>query len=484
MNLKKYWRYRLGAVLLISTTFLNLSAQQKTQKPNIIIILADDLGWGDVGFNGSEIRTPNIDQLAKDGVTLTRFYTAPVCSPTRAGLMTGRYPNRFGLRETVVPPWSGFGVDLSEKFLPELLQNAGYTNRAVLGKWHLGHAKKEYLPLSKGFTHFYGHYNGAIDYFTHKREGELDWHNDWETSFDKGYSTDLISDEAVKCISNYSKASTPFLLYVAYNAPHGPLQAKEEDLLAYGYNKSKPSFGKKNADSADSEGAQGRGNTARQTYSAMVTSMDTGIGKILAQLKESGVADNTIVLFFSDNGAAPGEGGSSGALRGTKFQEWDGGVRAPAVVKWPKMLKAGTQNNQLMGYIDVLPTLLNITGATNAIQKPLDGINMFAVLTGKQKEIKRDFYLGYGSLINNQWKLAKADAGNPKMKQKEDQLFDILKDPSEKENLKLKHADVYQELLKKVACYDAIVSEFTVPPYGEGRKEFKAPKNWMITDNK
>ncbi len=480
MENKKYWLYNLCVLLIASIPFCSLSAQQKIHKPNIVIILADDLGWGDVGFNGSEIRTPNIDQLAKDGVILSRFYTAPVCSPTRAGLMTGRYPNRFGLRETVVPPWSSFGVDLSEIFLPELLKNAGYINRAILGKWHLGHAKKEYLPLSKGFTHFYGHYNGAIDYFTHKREGELDWHNDWETSFDKGYSTDLISDEAVKCITNYSKSSKPFLLYVAYNAPHGPLQAKEDDLLSYGYDKSKPVFGKKDTEKSGNEETQGRGNTPKQTYAAMVTCMDRGIGKILAQLKASNIADNTIVLFFSDNGAAPGEGGSSGVLRGTKFQEWDGGVRSPAVIKWPKMFKAGTHNNQLMGYIDVVPTLLSICGATNAIQKPLDGLNMFAVLTGEQNEIKRDLYLGYGSLINNQWKLAKADAGNPRMKQKEDQLFDILKDPSEKENLKLKHTDVYQQMLKKVASYDAIVSEFTVPPYSEGKKEFKAPKNWMI----
>lgn len=473
---------KIATFLVAIAPLLEVVAQQKSQKPNIIIIMADDLGWGDVGFNGSEIRTPNIDQLAKEGITLTRFYTAPVCSPTRAGLMTGRYPNRFGLRETVVPPWSTFGVDLSEKFLPELLKDAGYLNRTVLGKWHLGHAKKDYLPLSKGFTHFYGHYNGAIDYFTHKREGELDWHNDWETSFDKGYSTDLISDEAVKCISNYSKIPSPFLLYVAYNAPHGPLQAKEEDLLAYGYDKTKPSFGKRKGEDDNTEGSTGKGNTVRQTYSAMVTCMDRGIGRILAQLKESNIDDNTIVLFFSDNGAAPGEGGSSGELRGTKFQEWDGGVRSPAVIKWPNKFKAGTQNDQLMGYIDVLPTLLNIVGLKGATPKPLDGVNVFPALKGKQKEIKRELYLGAGALISNQWKLVKADAGNTHMKHKEDQLFDIVKDPLEKSNLKVSHDGVYQQMLKKLAPYEAIVSEFTVPPYSQGRKEFKAPKNWMITD--
>jgi arylsulfatase B len=482
MKTRKNWILSLTAILIANTSAFQVVAQQKAEKPNIIIILADDLGWGDVGFHGSEIRTPNLDALSKEGVILSHFYTAPVCSPTRAGLMTGRYPNRFGLRETVVPPWSSFGVDLSEKFLPELLKGAGYENRAVLGKWHLGHAKKDYLPLSKGFTHFYGHYNGAIDYFTHIREGELDWHNDRETSFDKGYSTDLISDEAVKCIANYSKESSPFLLYVAYNAPHGPLQAKKEDLLSYGYDKSKPSFGKKQEGEAGSEGNQGKGNTPRQTYSAMVTCMDRGIGRILNQLKDLKIDDNTIVLFFSDNGAAPGEGSSSGELRGNKFQEWDGGVRAPAIIKWPKMIQGGTQIDQVMGYIDVVPTLLNITGVKEAQHKTLDGLNMLPILTGQQKEIRRDLYLGYGSLVNNQWKIVKANAGNPKMKEDEDQVFDIMKDPSEKNNLAKVETDIYKQLLRTIAPYDAIQSEFTVPPYGEGKKGFKAPKNWVIKD--
>lgn len=485
MKIRKHWLFGITAMLMANMSPFELAAQQKAQKPNIIIILADDLGWGDVGFHGSEIRTPNIDQLSKEGIILSHFYTAPVCSPTRAGLMTGRYPNRFGLRETVVPPWSSFGVDVSEKFLPEYLKEAGYANRAILGKWHLGHAKKAYLPLSKGFTHFYGHYNGALDYFTHEREGELDWHNDNETSFDKGYTTDLISDEAVKCITNYSKQASPFLLYVAYNAPHGPLQAKEEDLLAYGYDKTKPTFGKTDSENGGGDGeggAQGKGNTPRQTYSAMVTCMDRGIGRILNQLKDLKIEDNTIVLFFSDNGAAPGEGSSSGELRGNKFTEWDGGVRAPAIIRWPKMLKGGTQINQVMGYIDVTPTLLNITGVNDEKHKAFDGLNMLPILTGKQKDMKRDLYLGYGSLVNNQWKIVKANSGNPKMKEDEDQLFDIMKDPSEKNNLVKVETDIYKQLLRTIAPYDVIQSEFTVPPYGEGRKGFKAPKNWVIKD--
>ncbi len=455
-------------------------AQQSIKKPNIIIVLADDLGWGDVGFHGSEIKTPNLDQMAKDGVILHHFYTAPVCSPTRAGLMTGRYPNRFGLRQTVIPPWSGFGVDVSEKFLPQYLANAGYSNRAAIGKWHLGHAEKKFLPLEKGFTHFYGHYNGAIDYFTHLREGELDWHNDWKTSHDKGYSTDLITEEAVKCIKNYSAQKSPFLIYVAYNAPHGPLQAKKEDLLQYGYDESKPSFGKKTKSDEGEGGDIGRGNTQRQTYAAMVTCMDGGIGKILGTLKNLHIDNNTLVLFFSDNGAAPDGGGSSGILRGNKFQEWDGGVRASAIIKWRNVLKAGTQVDQVMGYIDVVPTLLSLTGVKDNEHKPFDGQDMMPVWLGEKKLPNRELYLGYGSLINDQWKIVKANSGNERMKLKEDALFNIMEDPSEKQNVKNQYPEIYQKLLNTIAPYDAIESEFTVPPYNKGKKGFKAPKDWLI----
>lgn len=469
---------------IIIPAFLFLSPvpalSQVIKKPNIIIILADDLGWGDVGFHGSDIKTPNLDQLAREAVVLSRYYTAPVCSPTRAGLLTGRYPNRFGLRQTVIPPWSDFGLDTTEVLIPQMLKEAGYKNRAILGKWHLGHSKIKYLPLQRGFTHFYGHYNGAIDYFTHMREGELDWHNDEETSYDKGYSTELISDEAVKCIRNYAKES-PFFLYVAYNAPHGPLQAKEEDLALYGYDSSKPGFGKMVAyDNETGYGSYGKGNTPRQTYSAMVTNMDRGIGRILNTLKELGIEENTLVLFHSDNGAAPNEGGTSGELRGLKFQEWDGGVRAPAIVKWPAAFKGGRTIEQVMGYVDIAPTLREIVGLKNPPPKPYDGISMLSVWKGEKKQLERNLYLGYGSIINNQWKLVKVNAGNEKMDVSEDMLFEILKDPSEKVNVRNTYPDVYTELSKIVSALDTIKSSKEVPPYGEGRKGFKAPKEWKI----
>jgi arylsulfatase B len=470
---------KLGLLLFIITSAISTcKGQTKKDKPNIIIILADDLGWGDVGFNKSDISTPNIDKLAREGMLLNHFYTAPICSPTRAGLMTGRYPNRFGLRETVIPPWSKFGVDTSETFLPEFLEGAGYKQRVALGKWHLGHASKKYLPLNRGFTHFYGHYNGAIDYFSHKREGELDWHNDWETSFDKGYSTDLITDEAVRVINKGGDEKSPFFLYIAYNAPHSPLQAKMEDLLKNGYDKSKPTFG--NDKSEDEFGVQGRGNNRRQTYSAMVTALDRGVGRIMTSLKEKGIDQNTLILFFSDNGAAPNGGGSSGNLRGTKFEEWDGGVRAPAIAKWPNFIKSGSKTDQVMGYVDVVPTIINIAGGDPISHQKFDGLDMTNVLTSGHGIIERNLYLGYGSLVNNEWKIVTANSGNDRMKLKEDAIFDIMKDPSEKNNVKNENPEAYKKLLLILEPFESINPKNLVPPYGEGKKGFKAPKNWII----
>ncbi|OJU27730.1 MAG: arylsulfatase [Sphingobacteriales bacterium 41-5] len=453
---------------------------QKSSQPNIIIILADDLGWGDVGFHGSEIKTPNLDKLSREGVILNRYYVSPICSPTRAGLMTGRYPDRFGLRQNVIAPWLNFGVDTTEEFLPQMLAQAGYKNRAALGKWHLGHAKRVYLPLSRGFTHFYGHYNGAIDYFTHEREGELDWHNDWATSYDKGYSTDLITNEAGNCIKK-DKKDGPFFLYVAFNAPHAPLQAKEEDLKLYGYDPLKPKFGGVEGEGGD-DATKGRGNTKRQTYSAMVTAMDRGIGKILETLKNEGLEKNTLVLFHSDNGAEPAQGGTSGELRGHKFQEWDGGVRAPAIIKWPDGFKGGRILEQLTGYTDIAPTLREIAEVKSAPPKKYDGISILPALKNDHKNIERSTYLGYGSIINGGWKLVKANSGNPKMELKEDMVFDILKDPSEKNNIRGSNQSQYEKLSAEAEEYDAIKPSSKVPPFGQGRKTFKAPKNWEIKD--
>ena len=215
------------SLILSLLAFANIEViAQEATKPNIIFILADDLGWADVGWHGSDIRTPHLDKLAERGAKLEQFYVLPVCSPTRAALMTGRYPIRHGLQVGVVRPWAQYGLPLDERTLPQALKEAGYSTH-ISGKWHLGHFQPEYLPTRRGFDTQYGHYNGAIDYFTHDRDGGHDWHRNDQESQDKGYATSLLGDEAVRVIEQ-AQAGKPFFLYLPFNAPHTPLQAPDE----------------------------------------------------------------------------------------------------------------------------------------------------------------------------------------------------------------------------------------------------------------
>lgn len=448
---------------LFSGCINTLTAQSKNKKPNIIIILADDLGWGDVGFHGSNTKTPNLDKLAKDGIQMNRFYTAPISSPTRAGLLTGRYPNRFGLRETVIPPWRDFGLDTEEELLPQMLGKAGYSNRAIIGKWHLGHSRKEYYPLNRGFTYFYGHLNGAIDYFTHKREGELDWHRDWDSSYDEGYSTDLISEEAVNCINQYSQNETPFFLYVAYNAPHTPLQAKPEDIAIY-------------ADDLEKLSPKER---KQAIYSAMVTCMDRGIGKIRDALIAKGIEENTLLIFFSDNGAEPNGGGTNKPLRGTKFEEWDGGVRTVAIISYPAGFRGEREINQVVGFIDIMPTIKSILNIEGDAHRPFDGIDISSILSGKDDSLQRDLYLGCGSVVNNDYKLI-LQGKNGRITTKRDFLAYYPDDNFEQKNASVKHPEELNRLKEIAEKYDSIVPPFKVLPYDQGRKDFVAPLEWKV----
>ena len=319
------------------------------EKPNVLLIVADDLGWGDLSYHGGYVPTPHIDGLVARGIELDRFYAAPVSSPTRCGLMTGRYPSRFGIRRTVIPPWRDYGLDETEETLADVLGRHGYDNRAAIGKWHLGHSRWAYYPLHRGFTHFYGCLNGALDYYTHEREGELDWHRDWESSYDKGYTTDLIADEAVRCIQAYTPDS-PYLLYVAFNAPHSPYQAPQEEIDAL--------------ISPEAFAALSEKDRRGWTYRAMVARLDKGVGRILEALEASGEMDNTIVLFMSDNGGTPGMEPycNNRPLRGGKFQEFEGGVRVCAAISWPAGFRQGRKLDQLTGFVDILPTLRDIIG--------------------------------------------------------------------------------------------------------------------------
>ena len=449
--------------LLCGCTLLPAFLHAQTERPNIVIVLADDLGWGDVGFHGSEIKTPCLDALVGEGVELERFYTSPISTPTRAGLMTGRYPNRFGVRSAVIPPWREDGLDENEETMADMLARNGYKNRAIIGKWHLGHTKKVHYPMNRGFSHFYGHLNGAIDYFDLTREGELDWHNDWETCHDKGYSTELITKEAIRCIDAYEKEG-PFMLYVAYNAPHTPLQAQEKDIKLY-------------TDKFDSLTPKEQ---KKVTYNAMVSCMDRGIGAIVDALKKKGIMDNTFFIFFSDNGTAGVPGSSSGPLRGHKFDEWDGGVHAPAVLYWKKAEKQYKNlSSQVTGFVDLVPTLKDLVGDHSRPKREYDGISILPVLNGKKTCIDRAFYLGHGAVVNKDYKLIRKGM-KPGLDLKQDFLVDYKTDPYEKKNASAGNEKIVKALYEVALKYDTITPCIPEVPYGKGRDGFKAPKEWKV----
>ncbi len=461
-----------GAALLTMSP-LGFCDNKKEQKPNIIIILADDLGWADVGYHGGRIATPNINRLSREGVRLENFHACPLCSPTRAGLMTGRWPIRYGMGESVITPWRKYGLPTTERTLADLVAKAGYERRGAIGKWHLGHYKKKYLPLNRGFTHFYGHYNGAFDYFTHKREGQLDWHRNFETCRDEGYSTDLIGHEAARFIDE-SPVGKPFFLYVPFNAPHLPLHAKEQDIAKY--------------NKIDNE--------KKRTYAAMVDSMDQAIGKILTAIDAKGITDNTFVLFFSDNGAIGY--GDNGPWRSGKGSVYEGGVRVPAVMRWPAGIRGGRNVDAMMGYIDVYPTVKRIAGITDPDPNPLDGRDMLEVIRGKAKAPKRDWfsYIAQGTpdktaICDGTWKLVVLGGsvldvtldrairpGDSKTKPLVE-LFHLDRDPGEQTNLATIHPEVVAQLLKRLKEFRRLKID-GMPDYQEGRKSFKTPKDWVI----
>ena len=426
------------------------------ERPNILFIVADDLGWGDVGYHGSVIPTPNIDALAARGIEMNRFYTAPVSSPTRAGLMTGRYPSRFGIRKTVIPPWRDYGLDPEEQTLADMLAANGYAHRAIVGKWHLGHGRRAYYPLNRGFTHFYGCLNGALDYFTHEREGELDWHNDWESCRDEGYSTDLIADEAVRCIGEYASEG-PFFLYVAFNAPHTPFQAPEDEIAEHISSEKFAALTPREKDA--------------YTYRAMVTRMDKGVGRILEKLERSGLVENTLVLFMSDNGGLASEPAwrdgelhtQNYPLNSGKGSLYEGGIREPMIVKWPGVVSPGTRCDKYLMIEDFYPTILEMAGVQNyRTVQPLDGTSFMPLLKGtgdpsKGRAIVWNFPNIWGnngpginlncSIRKDEWKLVYYYETGKK------ELFNIPEDIGEKHDVAAQHPDIVKRLSKELGTY-------------------------------
>lgn len=437
----------MGSVLWLSAALV-APALHAQPRPNIVYIVADDLGWKDVGFRGSDIRTPNIDALARGGVRLEGFYAQPFCTPTRAALMTGRYPFRYGLQTAVIPSAHTYGLALDEWLLPQALKDAGY-DTAIVGKWHLGHADRRYWPRQRGFDHQYGPLIGEIDYFTHEQHGVLDWYRNNQPVREQGYSTTLLGDDAVRLIERHDPAR-PLFLYLAFNAPHTPYQAPEADLQRY---------------SAIAD-------PSRRAYAAMVTAMDTEIGRVVAALDARGMRGNTLIVFQSDNGGThnpmfAGEGDMSkvkipvdnGPLREGKGSLYEGGTRVVALANWPGHIPAGTTVDGLIHVVDMYPTLSQLAGASSAKAKPLDGVDVWRTISAGQPSPRSEIVYNVepfrAGIRQGPWKLVWRTPLPESV-----ELFDLASDPYEKNNVAAKYPERVAQLQKRA---DALASTMAKP---------------------
>jgi arylsulfatase A-like enzyme len=423
----------IGALMLAAGLS---SAQAAPDKPHILYIIADDLGSADVGFRGSDITTTNLDSLAKPGARFEQFYVQPMCTPTRAALMTGRYPLRYGLQSFVIIPEQTYGLPTDERLLPQVLDGAGYRT-AIVGKWHLGHADQKYWPRQRGFDYQYGPIIGEIDYNTHKVHGTTDWYRNNKRIDEKGYVTTLLGQDAVHLVEKHD-AATPLFLYLAFTAPHTPFQAPQAYLDRY-----------KNI--ADPN---------RRAYAAMITAMDDQIGDVLAALDKKGMRDDTLVVFHSDNGGVrsavnAGQIETKGQLpasnapyRDGKGTLYEGGTRVVALASWPGHIKPGSVD-QPMHVVDMLPTLAGLAGASLEGTKPLDGMDVWKTIAegapSPRKEIVYNVEMFRGAVREGDMKLLWRAPLPSRL-----ELYDIANDPFEKTDIAARNPETVAALESRI----------------------------------
>lgn len=428
----------MGAAVLLAS----LTAQaQNHRKPNIVVILADDLGYGDIGtFGATDIRTPNIDRLAASGIKLTSFYsTSPVCSPTRAALITGRYPRRLGI-DHVFFPESFTGIPPEEVTIAEALKGNGYRT-AIFGKWHLGH-HRQFLPLQNGFDEYYGiPYSNDMMGVVYLRGNDVD-----SIKVNQKYITQTYTKEALRFIDQ--NKDKPFFLYITHNMPHVPIYAS-------------PEF---------------EGKSKRGLYGDVIEELDWSVGEVVKALKKNGLEENTLVVFTSDNGPwliFDVEGGSAGPLRQGKGTTFEGGQRVPAVAYWPGKIKPGTVYDDLASQLDLYPTIISLTGSQKTqTQKPLDGEDISPVLFGTGKR-KGDEFAYYSNGIveayrKGDWKIRlpqkDVKAGNAVIVPAADTLlFNLKNDIGEQHNLLKTNPTKAKELLASLEVYKKKIGD-TPPP--------------------
>jgi arylsulfatase B len=478
------------AIFISQYSIAQNDSVEMTAQPNILVMVADDLGWADVGYHGGDIDTPSLDLLAQQGVQLNRFYTTPICSPTRAALMTGRDPIRLGVAYGVILPWDNIGVHPDEHFMPQSFQDAGYQT-AMVGKWHLGHAQMTYHPNNRGFDHFYGHLHTEVGFYPpFANQGGKDFQLNGVSINDDGYETYLLADEVSRYIRERDK-NRPFFMYMPFIAPHTPLDAPKELQDKYkDIDTDLPPARSRQTDDTRRMATMMLQPSARPMYAAVVDAMDQAIGQVLQTLEEEGIADNTIVLFFSDNGgAAYSYGGANNApLRGGKGETFEGGIRVVSLLRWPAMLGSGQRFDQIMSVMDVFPTLAAAAGIEAGNTFELDGRNMWpAIAQGEAVPLEKPLMFAseipiYGSFkftaFDENWKLVQEVEQEQLSVTVTNYLFDISKDPNEYNNLASAYPEVVEQLSEAIQEWRALYpingtrSEL-VPPPG-----WRAPRDW------
>ncbi len=404
-------------LLVCCGILIGLSARAETirpakNRPNIIIIVADDLGYGDLACYGNKKHlTPNIDKLAQDGIQFLDFHSnGVVCSPTRASLLTGKYPQTTGISGVITAKsHRDVGLDTQEILISEVLKQNDYKT-GIIGKWHLGYDTL-YSPIKQGFDIFKGFTSGNVDYHTHyDQENYFDWWLNTDKSNEKGYTTDLITEHSLSFIE--TNKAQPFFLYIAHEAPHSPYQIRDTRPERTGDPDYKPEPVK----------------DTKEVYAQMIGIMDEGIGKIMTSLEKNNIAENTLVLFISDNGANPT--GSNYPYRGHKAQVWEGGQRIPAVAYWKGVINNKVSSDLLMT-MDIYPTVAEITSSKIPTQVKLEGKSFKNLLFNKKfKPTERAVFWQFNhaaAIRKDSWKLVREN--------KQYYLFDLSKDPAENQNV-------------------------------------------------
>ncbi len=446
---------------LIVMTSLNpvgmqAQAQEPATPPNVILIVTDDMGWGDVGYHNPEINTPTIDRLASEGLELDHFYTQPVCSPTRSSLMTGKSSVRLGITRPLSKN-AREGLPLSEKILPQYFKDSGYQT-SLVGKWHLGRFEAGYWPNNRGFDHFYGNLTGGVGHYDHIHGGALDWQRNGVSVREEGYSTHLLTDEAIEIIES-QPASVPLFMVLSYAAPHQPNEAPADAIAEY----------------------QHLDDVNRQIHAAMITEVDRGIEKIYLALADSGMLENTIIWFMSDNGGLNADSvpegvkapvhfmtsvwgrplpieflefsrlqmeesaGNNEPFAGGKYSVYEGGVRVPAFIFAPSYLEQGKIDARIT-VNDVLPTLADAADLETVDPSGLDGKSQWDFLQGEAEAAESPFVVesldGQG-YFKEDWKLIVPTDGAP-------ELYQIYEDPTELNNLASEYPEIVVELMAEL----------------------------------